>query len=554
MAQQALYRKWRAQDFDEIIGQPNIVRTLRHAVRDNRVAHAYLFAGPRGTGKTSTARILAKAVNCLSDSENKPCNECALCKSITEGRCLDLIEIDAASNRGIDEIRELRERVNFAPSEGTYKIYLIDEVHMLTNEAFNALLKTLEEPPEHVIFILATTEAYRLPATILSRCQRFDFRHVSLQDLLKKLNKICAAENIDIESAALEMIARQATGSFRDAESLLDQLAASGERISFDYVQSVLGAASSQAVGELVDYVIARDLSGGLNLINRVVEEGIDPRQFNLELLEYLRGLLLLKSDDSGELLRNVTEEILAKMQQQAPKLPLPRLVKIVNLFNDALTQRRSQKAGGVLLQLPLEVAFTATTLPDEPVPVVAVAPQTVREAPTAKVAAAPVPPRPSAPPPPVAKPTPAPPPPEPTVTVAEPLAPVEGEITMADIHARWTSFMNTLKSYDARVEAFMKDCSAEDIAGNKVILLFKHKFHYSQISKADNKELVERVLADVLGQPCTVECVTKMPKNTEKSPNDDAGDPLLKDPLIKMAVEELGAEAQLVEDDSVVP
>jgi DNA polymerase-3 subunit gamma/tau len=323
-----LYRKWRSQRFDQVLGQEHVTQTLLHALESERVAHAYLFTGPRGTGKTSTARILAKAVNCQRNGHGEPCNECEICRSINEGRALDLIEIDAASNRGIDEIRDLREKVAFSPTQARYKVYIVDEVHMLTNEAFNALLKTLEEPPPHVIFVLATTEPHRLPATILSRCQRFDFHRASLSQIQSKLTKICQEEGIHIEPAALDLIARSATGSFRDAESLLDQLAAYGDsQITLAYVRAILGASSTQAVGELVGYLTGRQIAEGLKLIDRVVGEGADLRQFTRDLVDYLRGLLLIKAGTPQ--LLEVTAETLEEMQAQAKALSLGDLVRL---------------------------------------------------------------------------------------------------------------------------------------------------------------------------------------------------------------------------------
>ena len=297
MATQALYRKWRSRTFDEVIGQEHVTRTLQNALAAERVAHAYLFTGPRGTGKTTTARLLAKAVNCVGDGDTKPCGACHICRAVDEGRLLDMIEIDAASNRGIDEIRDLREKVGFRPGEARVKFYIIDEVHMLTDPAFNALLKTLEEPPPHVIFVLATTEPHKIPATIVSRCQRFDFRRIPLSDMTQWLAHIAEAEALQVEPAALESIARQGGGSMRDAISLLDQLTAYGsETITLAQVQAVLGSVASQSVIELADSLIDGDLARGLDVINQVVGDGAEPRQFTREFVEYLRGLLLLLS------------------------------------------------------------------------------------------------------------------------------------------------------------------------------------------------------------------------------------------------------------------
>src|SRR5512135_3883171 len=251
---QALYRKWRPQTFDEVTGQEHILHTLRNAISGNRIAHAYLFSGPRGTGKTTMARLLAKAVNCTNpDLAARPDNTCEICKAITDGRLLDLIELDAASNRGIDEIRDLRDKINFSPGQSRYKVYIIDEVHMLTEPAFNALLKTLEEPPPHAIFVLATTDPQKVPATIVSRCQRYDFRRLTLAEITQRLNEIVADEGLTAAPEALTLIARQATGAMRDAESLLDQLAASGNAITVAQAQATLGAGPIEIISAVAE-------------------------------------------------------------------------------------------------------------------------------------------------------------------------------------------------------------------------------------------------------------------------------------------------------------
>ncbi|HHH82715.1 MAG TPA: DNA polymerase III subunit gamma/tau, partial [Chloroflexi bacterium] len=284
---QALYRRWRPQDWGEVVGQDHVVRTLRNAVRGGRVAHAYLFAGPRGTGKTTTARLLAKAVNCLAeDLGQRPCGECEHCRAIAEGSFLDLIEIDAASNTSVEDVRDLRERINFAPNKGRYKVYIVDEVHMLSTAAFNALLKTLEEPPKHAIFILATTEVHKIPATVLSRCQRHEFRRIPVATILTYLQSKVQEEGLQVEKQALELIARQATGSLRDAISLLDQLASTGEEVTLAFAEEVLGTATDEVVRGVVEALIDRDVGKGLSLIHAALDKGSDPRQFGRQVVD----------------------------------------------------------------------------------------------------------------------------------------------------------------------------------------------------------------------------------------------------------------------------
>ena len=370
MAAQALYRKWRSKTFDEVIGQQHVTHTLVNALKLERISHAYLFAGPRGTGKTTTARLLAKAVNCRADDPAaRPCNQCDICTAVNEGRLLDLIEIDAASNTGVDDIRDLREKVNFRPSQARIKFYIIDEVHMLSNSAFNALLKTLEEPPSHVIFVLATTEPEKIPATITSRCQRFEFKRIKLADIVSRLAYIVEQEGLQAEPAALEYIARQAGGAMRDAISLLDQLTAYGsETITLDLVQSVLGAVTSQAVIALVDALIERNTASGLDLINQMIDDGVDPRQLAREVVEYLRAVMLAKLGDGLELL-NLPVETLAVIKTQAAKADAPAIVRATTLFNAALVDIKSNLL--VVPQLPLELAFVEAVGPAVTIPAV---------------------------------------------------------------------------------------------------------------------------------------------------------------------------------------
>ncbi len=296
MAYVALYREWRPQKFSEVVGQVHVTRTLINALKQSRISHAYLFCGPRGTGKTSIAKILAKAVNCLEAQDGEPCNQCANCLSINQGGSLDVLEIDAASNRGIDEIRDLRERVQFVPSGGRFRVYIIDEVHMLTTEAFNALLKTLEEPPGHVIFVLATTEAHKLPATILSRCQRFDFHRISRADLLERLRLVAKNNNITVTEEALAVMVQAAEGGLRDALSLLDQcIGFTDETIEIEDVNQVLGTVSEELLAQVVSTLKQNDAGALIRLAATVIEQGKDIRKFVRDLIGYFRDLLLLK-------------------------------------------------------------------------------------------------------------------------------------------------------------------------------------------------------------------------------------------------------------------
>ncbi|NSW87810.1 MAG: DNA polymerase III subunit gamma/tau, partial [Syntrophobacteraceae bacterium] len=301
MSYLVIARKWRPQTFEEVVGQHHVTRTLQNAVLSGRVAHAYLFTGARGVGKTSVARILARSLNCESGPSTTPCNTCSNCREITQGNAVDVLEIDGASNRGIDNIRELKETVRYRPAKSRYKIYIIDEVHMLTTEAFNALLKTLEEPPEHVVFVFATTEPHKIPATILSRCQRFDFRRIPAELLLKQLKEISGRENVRLSDDVLFAIAREADGSMRDAQSLLEQLLAfSGEGLSDEEILDVLGVVDRRSVHKVGSAILAGDVQTCLEVVGDLYRRGIDSRRFCQQLCDHFRNLLVAVLDVDG--------------------------------------------------------------------------------------------------------------------------------------------------------------------------------------------------------------------------------------------------------------
>ncbi|MDO9086701.1 MAG: DNA polymerase III subunit gamma/tau [Anaerolineaceae bacterium] len=350
---EALYRKWRPQKWDKVVGQDHIVQTLKNAIRGNRVGHAYLLSGPRGTGKTTTARLLAKAVNCLDDDLGvRPCNQCQNCLSVNAGRFMDLIEIDAASNTSVDDVRDLREKIGFSPSQGRFKVYIIDEVHMLSTAAFNALLKTLEEPPPHAIFVLATTEVHKIPATVLSRCQRHEFRRIPVITIVELLKDLVKAEKLEIDEETLFMIARQSTGAMRDAISLLDQLTSTGDIITLEIAQQVLGTATNQTVINLVDLLTIKDTKGCLDQLHSALDSGTDPRQFARQMVDYLRGLMLIQLGNEKSM--DVTDEVRLIMGNQTKKMSLINLTELVKLFNNAANESRLAWQPSLALELAI--------------------------------------------------------------------------------------------------------------------------------------------------------------------------------------------------------
>ena len=364
---EVFYRKWRPKSLSEVVGQEAITKTLKQAVAQGRTSHAYLFCGTRGTGKTSTARILAKAINCLSPQDGEPDNECHICVGINEARSLDLIEIDAASNRGIDDIRDLSDKVRFSPNESRYKIYIIDEVHMLTEPAFNALLKTLEEPPAHAVFILATTEAHKVPLTVISRCQRYDFRRIPIDQMVAKLAYISEQEGIEVSDEALHLVSRIANGGLRDAENLLEQVVVSyGSPISEDDVRQMLGLGGDEIVLELVKHIIGKSVKDGIATVNDATEQGTDLRQLLRGTLEYLRALLLIKTGAGANF--GYSDEIMSRLNTLAADAPMEHLVRALKVFAGVNMRRDAAST------LPLELAVVESATEPEPV-VVAAAP-----------------------------------------------------------------------------------------------------------------------------------------------------------------------------------
>jgi DNA polymerase-3 subunit gamma/tau len=351
----ALYRKWRPQKFEDLCGQDQITVILKNELMSKKLSHAYLFCGTRGTGKTSTAKLLAKAVNCMSPKDHNPCNECESCISINEGNSIDVYEIDAASNRGIDDIRNIREAIKFTPTLGKYKVYIIDEVHMLTNEAFNALLKTLEEPPEYVLFILATTEPHKLPATVLSRCQRFDFKRISVEEIVERLKLVCREEKLDVEEDALRLIARNCDGAMRDALSMLDQCSVYGDRcVTYDTVLRVLGIVNNEYLFKISEAVLKEDTSKSIMVIDEIASGGKDINQFIRDLLVHYRNLLMTKVVSKSEDVIDMSREGIEHLKKLSAKYEKNNIIRCIDILAELESEAKWSSKPRILLEVAL--------------------------------------------------------------------------------------------------------------------------------------------------------------------------------------------------------
>lgn len=356
MAYTALYRKFRPNEFEDVKGQEHIVTTLKNQIKADRIGHAYLFCGTRGTGKTTVAKIFAKAVNCEHPVDGSPCGECASCRAIAAGNSMNVIEIDAASNNGVDNIREIKEEVNYSPTEGRYKVYIIDEVHMLSIGAFNALLKTLEEPPSYVIFILATTEAHKIPITILSRCQRYDFRRISIDTISARLNDLMEQEGVEVEEKAIRYVAKAADGSMRDALSLLDQCIAFylGQKLTYDHVLEVLGAVDTEIFSALLRKILEKNITGSIALLEELVIQGRELGQFVVDFTWYLRNLLLVQSADDMEDVLDISSENLKLLKEEAQLVKPEVLMRFIHVFSQLSNQIKYSSQKRILIEIAI--------------------------------------------------------------------------------------------------------------------------------------------------------------------------------------------------------
>jgi len=518
-----LYRKYRPRKFSDVISQQAIIRTLSNAVKYNRVGQAYLFAGPRGTGKTTLARILAMAVNCTNLSGGEPCLKCEICRQISRGKSLDIIEIDAASNTGVDNIRELKETVKLPPAQAKYKVYIIDEVHMLSIGAFNALLKTLEEPPEHVIFILATTEIHKLPETILSRCQRFDFSRLSMENIIKKLALIAKSEKVKIEKAALEMIAMAAEGGMRDAESLLSQIMSLEDKnITSKEVEEILGTTNRQPIEQMVDYLLQGKTSSALKLISQLTKDGYDLEIFSKSLLNYFRQLMLIavNPETAKSFSFELTSEQIKKMETLAQKFSVPEILKIIDLISEAKDKIKSS----FIPQLPLEMAIVKIGREENPPSFSETNPPAVNSSSAANREN-----------PPQEKIS----PPEPksaeveTKQSAEIIKPKiepdvskdidkisdnnkqgsdskKSEVSLDDIKENWDNILIKVEPLNHSLSSILAGCQPIKIEDNIIVIATKYGFYKDRLNEDKNKKAIEDIMSGILKFKINIEIFTE--------------------------------------------
>ncbi|MDD4271748.1 MAG: DNA polymerase III subunit gamma/tau [Patescibacteria group bacterium] len=524
-----LYRKYRPQNFTEVVGQNHIKVTLEQEIKTGKIAHAYLFCGPRAVGKTTLARVFAKSINCekrKNDSAD-PCNACLSCQEITEGRALDIIEIDAASNTGVDNVRDnIIASARVAPSKSKYKVFIIDEVHMLSTQAFNALLKVIEEPPANVIFILCTTEAHKVPATIISRCQRFDFKRIGVNDAVKKLTYIVQAEKIKINKDILEAIARHADGHMRDAESLLGQIIAiGGAEITRAEADLVIPRSDLNEVINLLEFLIKKDAAGGIRLVNKLIDDGVDLKIFVKDTIEILRKLMLAKISPglTNKLSLELGETFELKINKIGQDLTVELSLKLLEKFIKVLNEIKTDFIQQLALEMAIAEICTATAAVKSSL---GAAPgftggsrfNQPKVVPPAAVKAE------------MPKPT----------AMGEPIS-----LTDSQVQEKWNEVLAKVKQYNHSLSFILRVCQPRNLSGNQLCLAFKYKFHKDRVSEIAIKNIIEKVLHQVYGAPVTIEAV--IDENLEVAPSKLVSD----EPVVvkKEAEPEQGEQGNMIDN-----
>jgi DNA polymerase-3 subunit gamma/tau len=511
-----LYRKYRPLSFAEVVGQEHVVKTLKNAVKHGRVAHAYLFSGPRGIGKTTLARILAKTINCENQNDGEPCNKCNICLNINQGKFLDLVEIDAATHTQVDKIRDLIDKINFSPSSGKYKVYIVDEVHMLSKGAFNALLKTLEEPPRHAVFILATTEIHKIPATIISRCQRFDFRRLRISEIKSRLREILKKEKVKAEDGILDFIAINSNGGLRDSESLLGQiLSLKDNDITLREVQEILAVTDISVAVKMTELILDKKYSEAINYVNEITDDGYDLEQFTKSIIEYARKLMLIKiSPEIKESFSSeMTEDQIAELEIISQKASISQLVKIIRVF----VQAKEEIKSSIIPQLPLELAITEINIGEsaleeeagnnynskikEPIKkITEKVSQSVKQSSDFVKKSIGL---------------------EKEENSAEKKAGSEKVIENVEekgkisvnlnvVKEEWCEILEEVKPLNHSLTAFLKTCQPVAIVGNEIIVSCKYSFHRDKLSKVENRGIVEKVIEEILKEKVFLKFITQ--------------------------------------------
>ena len=517
MSHQAIYRKFRPKIFDDVLGQEHVTRTLKNQIISNNIAHAYLFSGIRGTGKTSTAKIFARAVNCLNNNDGNPCNECEICRSTLDETNMDVIEMDAASNNGVDDIRDLRDKVKFLPVKSKYKVYIIDEVHMLSKGAFNALLKTLEEPPEHLLFILATTESQKIPATILSRCQRFDLKRINADIIVENMKKICHELNIKYEEKALKLIAANSEGAMRDAQSILDRcISYNDDVVDYETVINLLGTVNYQVVLEAADAIVDKDMARTMSLVDNILNSGKELTFFLDELIICFRNMLIIKTTNSSDNLMRISEDEAESIKNLNGKISVDEIVKIIEDLSTAQAECKRALNPRVLLETKLikmlhnlnyvnldslikriediESNMQGNYQPQNFERKIEVKTTKVNKVPESKIERSK----------------------KPEKIVQEPLQKKEfenksDEVIFNSIIDGWQSILKEIRSENAGLQAIIRESKLAEVINKKAVFVFdpKFTFHISAANQPKNKQKFKEILSSFLNDNCEVEFTT---------------------------------------------